>query len=147
MSGLSSWDIVATESHFVVVHGNEQAYVLTRAAASSDQPPAKCHAEPAVDLRLYIDAAIRSCWLDIWDAVEATKLQGTLQHQGLWSYCGLYRRWETALARLHIGHSRLTNGLFLMERASPPFCDDCLVPLTVPHLLVDIFMGPLLVPL
>ncbi|KAK3889036.1 hypothetical protein Pcinc_006912 [Petrolisthes cinctipes] len=26
---------------------------------------------------------------------------------------------------------------FLMERAHPPYCDDCLVPLTVRHLIVE----------
>ena len=46
------------------------------------------------------------------------------------------RRKETALCRLRIGHTRFTHG-FLMSRDPPPFCDDCLVPQTVKHLLVE----------
>ena len=53
-----------------------------------------------------------------------------------WSYGTMPRRWETALCRLRIGHSRLAHG-FLMARGPQPFCDDCLVPLTVRHLLVE----------
>ena len=46
------------------------------------------------------------------------------------------RRKETALCRLRIGHTRLTHG-FLMSRNPPPFCEDCIVPLTVRHILVE----------
>ena len=46
------------------------------------------------------------------------------------------RRWETALCRLRIGHTRLTHG-YLMSADPQTFCMDCLVPLTVEHLLVE----------
>ena len=46
------------------------------------------------------------------------------------------RRKETALCRLRIGHTRLTHS-FLMSGDPPPFCEDCLVPQTVRHLLVE----------
>ncbi len=46
------------------------------------------------------------------------------------------RRSETELARLRTGHTRLTHG-YLVSRETQPFCDDCLVPLTVRHLLVE----------
>ncbi|KAK3883722.1 hypothetical protein Pcinc_011979 [Petrolisthes cinctipes] len=120
----------------VGVDGNERADALAKAVVSNSRPPARCHPVPAVDLRPYIDATVRSCWQDRWDAIGANKLRDIRQRLGLWSYSGLSRRWETALVRLRIGHTLLTHG-FLMERAHPPYCDDCLVPLTVRHLIVE----------
>ena len=46
------------------------------------------------------------------------------------------RRLQTVLARLRIGHTRLTHS-YLMSGEYQPYCDDCLVPLTVWHLLVE----------
>ncbi|KAK4325108.1 hypothetical protein Pmani_004263 [Petrolisthes manimaculis] len=46
----------------------------------------------------------------------------------------MFRCWEIILV-LHIYRTLLTHG-FLMERTYPPYFDDCLVPLTVRHLIV-----------
>ena len=46
------------------------------------------------------------------------------------------RKKEVILCRLRIGHTRLTHG-FLMSGEHQPFCGDCLVPLTVRHLMVE----------
>ena len=40
------------------------------------------------------------------------------------------------LCRLRIGHTHFSHG-FLMSGDFQPFCDDCLVPQTVRHLLVE----------
>ena len=40
------------------------------------------------------------------------------------------------LCRLRIGHTRLSHG-FLMEGGPQPFCEDCLVPLTIKHVMVE----------
>ena len=56
--------------------------------------------------------------------------------QPSWSYTGMSRKWETALCRLRIGHTRLTHG-FLMSGDRQPYCDDCLVPLTVKHFVIE----------
>ena len=53
-----------------------------------------------------------------------------------WKYLSMPRYWEVALCRLRIGHTRLTHG-FLMAGEHPCYCDDCLVPLTVKHLLIE----------
>ncbi|KAK3885206.1 hypothetical protein Pcinc_010550 [Petrolisthes cinctipes] len=103
----------------VGVDGNEWADVLAKAATSSSRQSVRRHLVPAVDLRPYINAAIRSCWRDRWDAIGVNKLHGIRQHLGLWSYSILFCRWETALACLCIGHTLLTHG-FLMERAPSP---------------------------
>ncbi|KAK4328568.1 hypothetical protein Pmani_001044 [Petrolisthes manimaculis] len=95
----------------VGVDGNERADALAKAVVSNSRPPAGHHPVPAVDLRPYIDAAIRSCWQDRWDAVGANKLRDIRQRLGLWS--------------------------FLMDRIHPPYCDDCLIPLTVRYIIVE----------
>ncbi|MPD06658.1 hypothetical protein E2C01_102482 [Portunus trituberculatus] len=52
-----------------------------------------------------------------------------------WTYTHVRdRRVQTLLARLRIGHTYLTHN-YLLTR--DPHCDDCLVPLTVRHLLVE----------
>ena len=60
----------------------------------------------------------------------------TSSTQPCWSYQGMPRKWETVLCRLRIGHTRLTHG-FLMSGSNPPDCDDCLVPLTVRHIICE----------
>ena len=47
-----------------------------------------------------------------------------------------HRRNEVLLCRLRIGHTRLTHG-YLMAGTHVRYCDDCLVPLTVLHVLAE----------
>ncbi|MPC62770.1 hypothetical protein E2C01_056860 [Portunus trituberculatus] len=54
-----------------------------------------------------------------------------------WTYTYVRdRSAHTLLARLRIGHTYLTQR-YLLTRDPQPYCDDCLVPLTVRHLLVE----------
>ena len=53
-----------------------------------------------------------------------------------WVYTSCNRRRETALCRLRIGHTLFSHG-YLMTKDFQPLCDDCLVPLTVRHLLIE----------
>ena len=53
-----------------------------------------------------------------------------------WQYSCNNRRPETALCRLRIGHTLFSHG-YLMEKDYQPYCEDCLVPQTVKHLLVE----------
>ena len=53
-----------------------------------------------------------------------------------WKHHAMTRKREVVLARLRIGHTRLTHG-FLMCGEPQPFCEDCLVPLTVRHLMIE----------
>ncbi|MPC70501.1 hypothetical protein E2C01_064751 [Portunus trituberculatus] len=54
-----------------------------------------------------------------------------------WTYTHVRdRRAQTLLARLRKGHTYLTQR-YLLTRDPQPYCDDCLVPLTVWHLLVE----------
>ena len=53
-----------------------------------------------------------------------------------WTYSCSSRSRETSLCRLRIGHTRFSHG-YLMSGDYQPYCDDCLVPQTVRHLLVE----------
>ncbi|MPC75731.1 hypothetical protein E2C01_070125 [Portunus trituberculatus] len=54
-----------------------------------------------------------------------------------WTYTHIRdRRKQIVLALLRIGHTYLTQK-YLLTRDPQPYCDDCLVPLTVRHLLVE----------
>ena len=50
------------------------------------------------------------------------------------------RKYEIALAKLKLGHARLTHK-YLTEKGRPPYCGYCLVPLTVKHVLVHHIMN------
>ncbi|MPC60455.1 hypothetical protein E2C01_054500 [Portunus trituberculatus] len=55
-----------------------------------------------------------------------------------WTYTHFRdRRAQTLLARLRIGHTYLITQRYLLTRDPQPYCDDCLVPLTVRHFLVE----------
>jgi hypothetical protein len=46
------------------------------------------------------------------------------------------RKYETAINRLRIGHTRLTHA-HLMKKEDPPICICCGVPLTVKHIITE----------
>jgi len=46
------------------------------------------------------------------------------------------RREETILTRLRIGHTRLTHS-YLLTGTERPYCDNCIVPLTIDHILSE----------
>lgn len=120
----------------VGIDGNERADRLAREAAVRAAPdsPVSC-----TDMFSTIRVVILTSWQERWNARGATSKMGevtrTVYHP--WSYTDVRdRRSQTALTRLRTGHTRLTHG-YLMSRGVQPYCDDCLVPLTVRHLLVE----------
>ena len=74
-------------------------------------------------------------WQFFWD-LENQKMSEIAKSVRPWKYYPMVRKHEVILARLRIGHSRLTHG-FLMCRGPQPFCEDCIVPLTVRHLIIE----------
>ena len=50
--------------------------------------------------------------------------------------CPRHQTLRHCITGLRIGHTRLTHG-YVMSRDYQPCCDDCLVPLTVRHLLIE----------
>ena len=120
----------------VGVPGNEKADRLAREAAA--RAPPLCPV-PYRDVFPLIRTAVTESWQRRWEAEAATAKMGelTLSVSRSWTYFSVRSRIEeTLLCRLRIGHTRLTQG-YLLSGDAQPFCDDCLVPLTVRHLLVE----------
>ncbi|XP_073979064.1 uncharacterized protein [Rhodnius prolixus] len=82
----------------------------------------------------------RKCWQvwqDEWRDVSDNKLRLIKESVRSWdSSIRDNRREEVVVARLRIGHSRLTHG-YLMCRQLPPLCETCNTLLTVDHILVS----------
>ena len=118
------------------VKRNEEADELAKTGASRQVTVCPV---PHRDLFSTIRATVHVIWQERWNANIATFKMGAITARAVspWSYVHVRGRCrETALARLRTGHTRLTYG-FLMSRGVEPYCDDCLVPLTVQHLLVE----------
>ena len=91
---------------------------------------------PFRDLFPSIKAEIRKSWQFCWDLQVHNKMKEITQVTQPWVYPFLPRRKEVILCRLRIGHTRLTHG-FLMSGDPQSYCEDCLVPLTVKHILTE----------
>lgn len=66
-------------------------------------------------------------WQDKWLSVTTYLLLTIYPSVIHWhSLTHRNRWWETALAHLQLGHTKITHG-FLMERGSPPVCHSCQV--------------------
>ena len=118
------------------VPGNEKADRLAKEAASRVAPPRPV---PFRDTFPTIRLAIEASWQHRWDVSVATSKMGEITKSVhlSWQYTHIRNRSsQTLLTRLRIGHSRLSHG-YLMSRDFQAYCDDCLVPLTVRHLLVE----------
>jgi ribonuclease HI len=117
------------------ISGNERADQLARGACSLQVSPRLL---PFMDFHPEITKIVSSCWQRSRDCVLlANKLRSIKPSVRPWvKASSRFRRWETALSRLRIGHTRLTHG-FLMEGASvAPRCAACRTPLTVAHILL-----------
>ena len=62
------------------------------------------------------------------------KMRSITNIGGSWTYSNMPRRWETALCRLRIGYTRITYS-YIIAHNQNTFSEDCIVPLTVRHLL------------
>ena len=120
----------------VGVVGNELADELAKSAASSVVP--RNHKLPYRDFFPHIRQSVKNKWQQCWEALRLTnkKMRGITSSTRPWHYASMPRRWETALCRLRIDHTRLLHG-YLMSASPQTFCMYCPVPLTVEHLLVE----------
>ena len=76
-------------------------------------------------------------WFIEWRDTNSNKLRAIKDDIMPWPTASRRsRREEIILCRLRIGHTRLTHR-HLMERNQPTYCDDCLVPVTVVHMLAE----------
>ena len=118
----------------VGVLGNEKADEIAKQAAAELLP----RRSPLLYRDFYpqIRVAVHNLWQEEWSQIEINKMKEITSVISPWKYSNMPRRWETALCRLRIGHTFLTNK-YLISGDPQPHCDDCLVPLTVRHLLVE----------
>ena len=118
--------------------GNERADKLAKAASISDRP-IDLTSLPHTDYYGVIRKSLFDSWQQEWTATPITnKLRNLRPLLSFWpSSNQRYRFWETKLARLRLGHTRLTHGYLMEGRRIPPYCDGCVVPLTVYHILIE----------
>ena len=93
---------------------------------------------PYTDYYPIIEQKLKRKWQEKWSAVsDRNKLRKIKSTVCQWpTSFQKNRRWEVVLARLRLGHTRLTHG-FLMERMpEPPKCTRCNANLSVEHILV-----------
>ena len=114
------------------IHGNEAADKMAKSAAFELLPrlcPLSCR-----DFFPSIRLSINESWQQHWNFTRQNLVQEVTNLIYHWNYFSMPRHWEVVLCGLCKGHTRLTYG-FVIVRRYPLFHDDCLVPLTVRHLL------------
>jgi len=126
-----------TPSH-IGIYGNEKADMLARRAAESDEEITYSHI-PHTDYYYIINKKIFDCWQREWTQTPLTnKLRSIKEVIKEWpSSLHNKRKIEVTLTRLRIGHTRITHGYLMKGRRIPDYCDWCLVPLTVIHILLE----------
>ena len=120
----------------VGIDGNEQADTYARSLTSGSNP-ATARPLPAKDFYPSIRSYLLEQWQRNWTAIQHNKLRCIKDTIGPWgtSYHS-HRRREVLLARLRIGHCRITHQHLLLGEP-PPYCGGCVVPLTVDHILTE----------
>ena len=120
----------------VDITGNEKADRAARQAAGSNMRPFN-RGVPSRDFYPIIKGSLMALWQRHWEELDGNKLRDIKPTVRPWpSSCNRSRRMEVALCRLRIGHTLLTHR-FLMEQRPPPYCMDCIVPLTVKHIIAE----------
>ena len=120
----------------VGVPGNERADRVAVAAASSNGEPAN-DVVPYRDWYPIIKQRMKEKWTEEWRRVEHNKLRELKDSIEMWpSSNNKIRKQSIIITRLRIGHTKVTHQ-FLMEGGVQPYCSDCIVPLTVKHLIAE----------
>lgn len=117
------------------IRGNEMADQLARRAISNYEfYPATISRD---DLRNKLKRDINEKWREKWRNAPENKLREiTDSTTELPNFSCSNREWERTLTRLRIGHTKKTHG-FMMAQAERPYCEDCTVPLSVRHILLE----------
>ena len=114
---------------------NEQADVAARdvITAGHVQPTSL----PRTDIKCVIKMYVDERWTEQWRLTSANKLRLIKPSiKPVKSSCFKNRKWDVTLTRLRIGHTKFSHG-FLMEGDHQTFCHDCIVPLSVKHVLIE----------
>jgi len=119
----------------VGIEKNEEADAAAKMAAAENS----ISRQPTYFKDLYpiIRQETKQQWQQIWTDITNNKLRNIKPKLEHWpSSSQKDRKTEVLLCRLRIGHT-LTTHRHYMERTPPPFCNDCLVPLTVMHFIAE----------
>ena len=118
----------------VGVPGNTAVDSLARSASTLSYPSIPLI--PAQDYYPAFRSFLYDRWQSSWSSFTSNKLRAVKPSISPWAHpCHSHRRWETTLARLRIGHTRLTHS-HLMTRSPPPLCPSCNSPYSLSHILL-----------
>jgi ribonuclease HI len=117
------------------IAGNEKAD--TAAKRASESLRIDCLQATSEDFRTSLRTANRDDWGTVWLNEDNNKLRQIKKYPRKWATSfHKNRRDEVVLARLRIGHSKLTHS-YLMSGEPAPTCQECGAPLTVKHIIED----------
>ena len=118
----------------VGIAGNDKVDSLARTAHT--RPCTSLLKIPVSDYPPVFKSFLFARWQSFWSTLTANKLRTVKPSISPWTLSShRNRRWETALARLRIGHTRLTHS-HLMSRSPPTVCPSCNVPSSLSHILL-----------
>ena len=86
-----------------------------------------------------VDTYICTAWQALWNNETRNKLyeiRPNLKESLCNTTKSLYRKQETVMTRLRIGHTWITHS-YLLKKEDQPFCHACDNPFTVKHILVE----------
>ena len=133
ISSSKSFSLCWVPSH-IGVAGNER--VDGMAAAAIENLPETITPLPRSDIKLHLKRSARTKWQRDWSTITNNKLKESLPSIPP-KYSNLSNRsWSIKLTRLQIGHTQLTHE-HLLTNDPIPYCEDCIVPLTIKHLLIE----------
>ena len=120
----------------VGIAGNEAADRDATMAVGCNLPVTSSQL-PHRDWYPIIKKKIKNMWNNEWREVRGNKMREIKDNVSEWkSSIQRRRRDSIILTRLRIGHSKLTHQ-YLMEKREQPYCNDCIVPLTIKHVIAE----------
>lgn len=121
----------------VGIQGNERADAAAT-LATQDDSPVRTTQIPFRDWYPIIKRKIKEEWELSWQNTDLTnKLRNIKDTTRPWSSSNTCNRLHSIIiTRLRIGHTKITHQ-YLMENRNRPYCEDCIVPLSVKHLLAE----------
>ena len=120
----------------VGIAGNEAADREAISAAEGTLPRAN-NMIPYRDWYPIIKRKIRESWNLEWQNIAGNKLRDIKDSIYPWKSSNQKTRKQSIiLTRLRIGHTKLTHQ-YLMEKTHQPYCQSCIVPLSIRHILSE----------